>query len=127
MKKYSTRCIDHLFSTFAVTAVCLLISSPVRAALIAYEGFNYPAGSSLTNASDLSAGDTFGWAGRWAGASNPMSTNVASSLSYVDASGNSLATDGGSVIVGNLAGTTINAQPSRSIVAGTLSGNIYSG
>jgi hypothetical protein len=112
-----------------ITLIVLVfgVAQPARAALLAYEGFNYTAGSALTNASDGFAGDSYGWAGRWTGAAVPVATNVAGSLGYTDPLGNSLATDGGSVIVGNLAGSTINAQPGRSIAVGTLSGNTYSG
>jgi hypothetical protein len=110
--------------TAAFMILALGATSPARATLLAYEGFNYPAGTGLTNASD---GFTNGWAGRWTGANVPVATNVSGSLGYTDASGNSLKTDGGSVVVGNLAGSTINAQPSRSIAVGTLSGAAYSG
>jgi hypothetical protein len=114
---------------FIVTLITLLFGAahPVRAALRVYEGFNYTANTGLTNASDASAGDSYGWAWRWTGANAPLATNITGSLGYTDLAGNSLATDGGSVIVGNLAGSTINAQPSRSIAIGTLNGNIYSG
>ena len=114
---------------FAVilTVLVLCATNAARATLLAYEGFNYPAGTGLTNASDTSAGDSFGWAWRWAGANAPVATNTLDSLGYTDPQGNSLATDGGSVIVGNLAGSTINAQPSRSLAVGTLSGGTYSG
>jgi hypothetical protein len=113
---------------FAVilTALVLCTTNAAKATLLVYEGFNYTAGTGLTNASDV-AGDSFGWAWRWAGANVPMATNVLDSLGYTDPLGNSLATDGESVVVGNLAGSTVNAQPSRSIAVGTLNGNIYSG
>ncbi len=111
----------------ALTTLVVGLATPVKAALLAYEGFDYPAGTGLTNASDGFAGDSFGWAGRWTGANIPVATNVSGSLSYTDPQGNSLATDGGSVIVGNLAGSTINAQPSRSIAVGALAGSTYSG
>jgi hypothetical protein len=114
---------------FAVILIALVLytTNTAKATLLVYEGFNYPAGTGLTNASDASAGDSFGWAWRWAGANVPIATNVTGSLGYTDPQGNSLATDGGSVIVGNLAGSTINAQPSRSLAIGTLNGSTYSG
>jgi hypothetical protein len=114
---------------FAVilTALVLCTTNAAKATLLVYEGFNYTAGTALTNASDGFAGDSFGWAGRWTGANVPIATNVSGSLGYTDPLGNSLATDGGSVVVGNLAGSTINAQPSRSIAVGTLNGSTYSG
>jgi hypothetical protein len=112
---------------FVLAALLVCSTNAARAALLAYEGFNYPAGTGLTNASDASAGDSFGWAWRWAGANVPLATNISGSLGYTDPQGNSLATDGGSVIIGNLAGSTINAQPSRSLAIGTLGGSTYSG
>src|SRR5690242_8218619 len=112
---------------FILTLLAAGTVTPARAALLAYEGFNNPAGTGLTNASDGFAGDSFGWAGRWCGAAVPLATNVSGNLSYTDLAGHTLATDGGSVIVGNLAGSTINAQPSRSLAVGTLSGSTYTG
>ncbi|HEX4343250.1 MAG TPA: hypothetical protein VH255_07655, partial [Verrucomicrobiae bacterium] len=69
--------------------------------LMAYEGFNYTVGDSLTNSSAFSAGDSFGWGGRWT--SSLLATNVAGSLHYADANGNALLTDGGKVIIGAIA------------------------
>ena len=89
-----------------------------------YEGFNYTPGTALTNAPD---GPSGGWAGRWTGVNVPLATNLAGNLNYTDASGNPLPTSGGSVVVGNLAGSTINAQVSRSFAIGTLNGNAYTG
>lgn len=117
-------------SRTAIVAFGLLAAfAPVHshAVLMAYEGFNYPVGDSLTNASAQGGDGSFGWAGRWCGANVPMATNVAGSLSYTDAAGNSLVTSGNSVVIGAPAGTTINAQPSRSFDFGTLVGNIYTG
>src|SRR5262245_8548891 len=100
--------------------VCLIIvltafaSSSARATLLAYEGFNYTAGDSLTNTSAQGNFGSFGWGGRWASAPLALATNAAASLSYVDSAGNTLVTNGGSVVVGVPAGTTANAQPSRS-------------
>ena len=119
-------CCHGVFAV-ALTVLLLCASNTAKAALLAYEGFAYPDGSGLTNASDASAGDSFGWAWRWAGANTPLSTNIAGSLGYTDSTGHSLLTDCGSVIVGNLAGSIVNAQPSRSLALGTLSGSTYSG
>jgi len=99
----------------------------VRAALLAYEGFNYPPGDTLTNSSAQGSGDSFGWGGRWGGSPGGLATNVAATLTYVDALGNALSTDSGSVIIGVPGGTTANAQPSRSFNFGTLSGATYGG
>ena len=113
--------------TATVCALLLLVARPAKAALLAYEGFNYTAGDSLTNASAQGSGDSYGWAGRWSGASIPLATNVAASLGYTDALGHTLSTDGGSVVVGVLSGTTVNAQPSRSFNFGNLNGSAYTG
>jgi hypothetical protein len=120
-----------LCKTVILTATSIILlagaMNPAQAALLAYEGFNYTAGDSLTNASAQTNGGSFGWGGRWAGANIPMATNVAASLIYADSLGNILATNGGSVVIGAPGGTTANAQPSRSFNFGTLSVNTYSG
>jgi len=103
------------------------IISNTKAGLIAYEGFFYTTGDSLTNASAQSSGGSFGWGGRWTGANTANATNAANSLFYTDAAGNILVTNGGSVVIGAPAGTTANSQPSRSFNFGTLSGTTYSG
>ena len=117
------------FSVLCVTfgLVAALGYSNAYAMLMAYEGFNYPAGESLTNASAIGGDGSFGWAGRWCGANVPMATNVAGSLGYTDPVGNSLLTSGNSVVIGAPGGTTVNAQPSRSFNFGTLVGNMYTG
>lgn len=104
-----------------------LVTSQVPAALIAYEGFVYPAGDSLTNSSAQGSGGSFGWGGRWTGANTANATNAANSLFYTDTAGNILVTNGGSVIIGAPGGTTANSQPSRSFNFGTLSSATYSG
>jgi len=112
-------------------AALLLGTHPAGAALLVYEGFNYAAASGLTNASGASNGNSFGWAARWYGAPNPLSTNFVGSLGYTDLNGNSLATDGGSVVIGNGLTPTaaINAQVTRSFALGitNAAGNTYSG
>jgi len=97
------------------------------ATLLVYEGFNYPAGENLTNSSANSAGNSSGWAGRWTAANTSLATNAANSLGYDDGNGHSLASDGGKVVIGVPAGTTGNAQPSRSFSLGTLNNQTYSG
>jgi hypothetical protein len=114
-------------ASWYVALLVLGLSSRASAALLAYEGFNYTPGDSLTNASAQTNGGSFGWGGRWAGAPIPIATNAAGSLTYVDTLGNMLVTNGGSVVIGAPNGTTANSQPSRSFNFGTLSGNVYSG
>jgi hypothetical protein len=98
-----------------------------KAQLIAYEGFAYTAGDTLTNASLNGAGDSFGWAAPWGGANIALATNQAGSLTYSDPNGNTLQTDGGKVILGVPGGTATSAQITRSFVLGSLNGTRYSG
>src|SRR4051812_10044047 len=88
-----------------IAALGFNISDTANAALLAYEGFNYTPGDSLTNSSALGSGGSFGWGGRWTGANAPLATNVAASLVYIDQAGNSLNTNGGSVVIGAPGGT----------------------
>jgi hypothetical protein len=46
------------FTGLAVAALLLCMSNPAKATLLVYEGFNYTAGTGLTNASDASVGDS---------------------------------------------------------------------
>jgi len=119
------------FACFAASAILLCAPISAKAALLAYEGFDYPAGTSLTNASALSAGDSFGWADPWHASIKSFATNVAGSLGYSDLYGHFLLTDGGSMLAqGPPVPLTGNAQPSRSFTIGSLGGpltNIYSG
>src|SRR5262245_60356772 len=82
-----------------VTLIVLGVSFRADASLLVYEGFNYPPGDSLTNSSLLGSGGSFGWGGRWSGANNSFATNVAGSLSFTDVVGNTLVTNGGSVLI----------------------------
>ncbi|MGC3960944.1 MAG: immunoglobulin domain-containing protein [Verrucomicrobiota bacterium] len=112
-------------------SACLMLtclgSLKLNATPLAYDGFAYPAGDSLTNASAQGSDGSFGWGGRWAGANTANATNAATSLFYTDAAGNILVTNGGSVIIGAPSGNTANSQPSRSFNFGTLTGTTYSG
>src|SRR5215831_15495811 len=85
-----------------VFGLVVLSCAPVRlnATLLAYEGFFYTAGDSLTNSSAQGNSGSFGWGGRWYGSSIPMASNAAVSLAYSDPLGNVLVTNGGSVIIG---------------------------
>lgn len=101
---------------FAAGVVALVLQSQsTHAQLIAYEGFDYPAGSDL---STLNGG--IGWATPWGTNSSgtTLSGNAAgdwitgSSLSYMDAFGNSLVTSGNSLF---LTGTNGTSQPFRTL------------
>ena len=95
----------------------------VEAALLCYEGFNYPAGDSIVGKTGGS-GFSAGWILNGGGG---VSTNLANSLSYRDVAGNTLVTSGGSLF---LQGATVDspsslaAQPSRtfSFARGTNAG-----
>jgi hypothetical protein len=109
---------------FAVilTALLLCAANAAKATLLAYEGFNYPAGTPISGQSG-----GFGWAGTWAtgSAGNLLGTNVAGGLSYTDLAGQSLMTTNGSLVVGNPAGpTATTATPNRTL-SSTLAGGTY--
>ncbi|MGA2789013.1 MAG: immunoglobulin domain-containing protein, partial [Verrucomicrobiota bacterium] len=105
-----------------ITALVLCTTNRAKATLLAYEGFNYPAGTGISGQSG-----GFGWAGAWAtgGAGNLLGTNVAAGLSYTDLAGQSLMTTNGSLVVGNPAGpTATTATPNRTL-SSTLAGGTY--
>jgi hypothetical protein len=86
-------------------------AQPSRAALLSYEGFNYLTGISVVS---QNGGFGFGanaWAANGSGAS--ISTNLAGSLSYTDASGNKLLNSGGSLFLQGLTTANTASQPNR--------------
>ena len=111
----------------AFASLVFCAANTAKATLLVYEGFNYTPGDSLTNASAVGPGDSFGWGQRWMGGNAPLTTVLSNSMSYTDLAGNTLTTDGGSALVGVLSGTATNAQPTRTMALGTLNGGIYSG
>jgi hypothetical protein len=87
-----------------------------NAQVIASEGFNYNAGTAVITAEGT--GGT-GWANPWNSKSDTTQTVVsATSLSYTDGSGNTLATSGGSLISATANSTT--AQPERELTSTTF-------
>lgn len=106
-------------STLALAVAVSFTAALSAHAQLVYEGFAYTAGEGLTNSSMGGAGNSYGWTGPWGGANNSFSTNQAGSLTYVDYFGNSLITDGGKVVIGNLGGMTASAQITRSMALGT--------
>ncbi len=83
-----------LFTLALAIGVSLVATLSIRAQLTAYDGFNYPAGSSIAT---QTGGDSFGWGGPWASstAGSKIGTNSASGLTY-----GGLTTDGGALQVG---------------------------
>ncbi len=96
-----------------VGIVFLLGLLRANAALLAYEGFDYPASSTI----GLQTGGSL-WTNAWAGGAtgNFLGTNAAVSLAYTDANGQALVTSGGSLIVGNPSGpSATTATPNRTL------------
>ncbi len=103
--------------TLVLSLGTLLVANvSANAQVIASEGFNYNAGTAVI-ATEGTGGT--GWANPWNSKSDTTQTVVsASSLSYTDGSGNTLATSGGSLIA-----TTANAtasQPERELTSTTF-------
>ena len=113
-------------ATLLVSRVCLLglalhlmVSGSVHAALIAYEGFDYPDGTDIS-ASGANGGS--GWITPWGvnsagttiAGNTPGDTNYAGSMSYVDTAGNTLVTTGGRSFYTGQPGTS---QPFRDFAA----------
>src|SRR5512133_2579345 len=110
-----------------VAALVLGYNQPVKADLIAYEGFDYAAGSDL---SFQNGG--FGWSTAWG--TNSSGTTIAGNmlgagikagnLSYTDLAGNSLVTSGNSLF---MTGTNGTSQPFRTLntVVGTNGGSAW--
>lgn len=105
---------------FRLVAASALLLPPVcsHAALLAYEGFDYPTNTTIAGQNGGSL-----WTNTWAsGTSQGLATNVAGNLGYTDANGRSLQASGGSLVVGNPGGTTATtANPTR-VINGNLSG-----
>lgn len=116
----STSVFRRILSTLcAVWLGFVAFPSLTQAALIAYEGFDYAPGTSVAG---LNGG--IGWTNAWSvgNTANFMGTNVVASLSYSDPNNNALQTFGGSVIVGNPAGTTSTTATPNRLLPVNLSG-----
>ena len=89
-------------SIFAVTFMTLALCpvSPVRAQLVAYDGFSYAPNSSPTNASAPGGNAGFGWGGRPPGVDIWLATNAATSRIYTNPAGDVLTFHIGSTVVG---------------------------
>jgi hypothetical protein len=91
---------------------------------LAYEGFDYPAGSSIT--ATLNGGT--GWSGAWIpDAEGPATNHVvqASSLGYVDATGKSLVTSGGSAFYTGTNQTSGDIRSFRTLAAPRTNGTTW--
>jgi hypothetical protein len=102
----------------AVTALLGLSAQvSVQAQLLAYEDFNYPAGTTVSGLSGSSP-DSFGWANPWAtsGSGVFFGTNTPGSLSYSDLNSHTLNGNAGSLIVGTYpAPPNTTATPNRNL------------
>jgi hypothetical protein len=80
-----------LVKLLVVTAVVSVSAASARAAVLAYEGFDYPANTLLVDGGVGLGGGT-GWAGPWdeAQALSFATTTQANSLQYTDSRGNVL-------------------------------------
>lgn len=95
-------------------SICVL-----HAALLAYEGFDYPAGTTIGGQAGGSV-----WTNAWTGGApgNFLATNQATLLGYTDVNGQALQTVGGSLVVGVPNGpAATTAQPNR-VLNNNLSG-----
>ncbi|MDB6124104.1 MAG: hypothetical protein JWQ71_3097 [Pedosphaera sp.] len=110
-KKKFACLISHGFVGFLVTLIFLAAAQGIHAALLSYEGFNYPSGSNLVGQNGGTGFGANAWLLNSSGAS--ISTNRPDSLSYTDASGNSLVTSGGSVFLQGLTTGNTASQPNR--------------
>ena len=92
--------------------------------LVAYEGFNYALNTSVAN-----QGGGIGWGATWGTATDPASalaTNNANGLTYGNGTVQ-LVTSGGSVIVGNPAGTAATTAQIQRRLPNTLTNILHGG
>ena len=90
----------------------LLRTDAAPAALVAYEGFDYPTNTTIAG---QSGGDGFTNAWTIGATGNFIGTNAAAGLIYTDVNGLSLQTNGGSLIVGVPRGDGATATPNRAL------------
>lgn len=100
--------------SIAVLAAGITLTTPdtTKAALLSYEGFDYPSGATV-----VGQNGGIGFANAWQlNSSAGIQTNLPASLSYTDPSGSTLITSGGSLF---LQGSPVNnanaAQPNRNL------------
>jgi hypothetical protein len=112
-----------LWAASLASAAVLLAGSPqARAAVLAYEGFNYAPGL-LVDAGGVGLGTAGnGWDSGWDSAQGPnpddLTSVQAGSLSYKDALGNVLTTSGGKLFNTGAGGASpLNSQPGRPLSA----------
>ena len=109
----------HRFRTLIVLFIGLLAASGYSprtfGALIAYEGFDYPAGSDINDANG-----GIGWATPWAHTDNSgaavaagIQSALAGSLTYTDAAGRKLVTSGNKAVFNG--SNAVNSQIGRNM------------
>jgi len=105
-----TKTLKFGLAVLPLAATLILSALPARATLLAYDGFDYTAGTGIAGQS----GGT-GWIGPWISGGNfVFGTNVAGSLAYTDPQGNTLLTAGGSMVAGNWTSSSAST-PSRTL------------
>src|SRR5262245_51027547 len=93
----------------AILFLLLAFTRPsAKAALIAYEGFDYAAGSSV-----FGQNGGLNWGGAWTTVS-AVATNKAGSLVYIDSAGNSLVTSSNRAFFSGISGSS---NPARNLAA----------
>ena len=101
--------VKYWFIPLAATAAILSTTHPVQAALLAYEPFTNAPGAAIIG----SAGG-YGFSGAWlTNSSGGVATNTAYPLSYTDASGNTLVTNGGAGFFQGLTSANTSMQTIR--------------
>jgi hypothetical protein len=111
----SRHSICNLATLWITLAAVTSVASPASAAVLAYEGFEYPAGTLLiSGGTGLNGG--MGWAGPWdeTQAASFSTATQAGSLAYTDGLGNVLQTTGGKLLNTGVDGTS---QPGRTLAA----------
>jgi hypothetical protein len=98
----------------AMGALLLASTTPTtQAQIVAYEGFDYAAGTQLNGLNGGTGGA--GWGTTWSATSAAIATNSATGLTF-----GSLPTTGGSVVLGNPTGSTGPTASSQRLLNGTL-------
>lgn len=95
-------------------AVTLMAKSSAFAQLLAYDGFDYSAGTQLWGLNANGSGGA-GWAANWSATSAAVATNFSPGLTY-----STMPTTGGGVVFGNPAGSTATTASSQRLLPNTF-------